>query len=110
MYRLSVISDSSVSSNVWDEALATAGFSVSLGNSVSSNVWDESLAIAGFSVSLGNSVSSNVRDEALATAGFSVSSCNRILSVKICGRQRLNLKPITYYVHIISSNIVNPLG
>lgn len=88
MYRLSVILDSSVSSNVWDEALATAGFSVSLGNSVSSNVWDESLA----------------------TAGFSVSSCNRILSVKICGRQRLNLKPITYYVHIISSNIVNPLG
>lgn len=53
---------------------------------------------------------SNVRDEALATAGFSVGSCNRILSVKICGRQRLNLKPITYYVHIISSNIVNPLG
>lgn len=88
MYRLSVISDSSVSSNVWDESLTTAGFSVSLGNSVSSNVWDETLA----------------------TAGFSVGSCNRILSVKICGRQRLNLKPITYYVHIISSNIVNPLG
>lgn len=88
MYRLSVISDSSVSSNVVDEALATVGFSVSLGNSASSNVWDESLT----------------------TAGFSVSSCNHILSVKICGRQRLNLKPITYYVHIISSNIVNPLG
>ena len=88
MYRLSVISDSSVSNNVMDESLATAGFSVSLGNSVSSNV----------------------RDEALATAGLSVTSCNRILSVKICGRQRLNLKPITYYVHIISSNIVNPLG
>lgn len=88
MYRLSVISDSSVSSNVWDESLTTAGFSVSLGNSVSSDV----------------------RDESLVTAGFSVSSCNRILSVKICGRQRLNLKPITYYVHIISSNIVNPLG
>lgn len=88
MYRLPVISDGSVSSNVWDEALATAGISVGLGNSVSSNVVDESLT----------------------TAGFSVSSCNRILSVKICGRQRLNLKPITYYVHIISSNIVNPLG
>lgn len=88
MYRLSVISDSSVSNNVWDESLATAGFYVSLGNSVSSNV----------------------RDESLATAGLSVGSCNRILSVKICGRQRLNLKPITYYVHIISSNIVNPLG
>lgn len=88
MYRLSVISDSSVSSNVRDETLTTAGFSVSLGNSVSSNVWDESLT----------------------TAGFSVSSCNRILSVKICGRQRLNLKLNTYYVHIISSNIVNPLG
>lgn len=88
MYRLSVISDSSVSSNVMDEALVTAGFSVSLGNSDGSNVWDETLV----------------------TAGFSVSSCNRILAVKICGRQRLNLKPITYYVHIISSNIVNPLG
>lgn len=57
-----------------------------------------------------SSVSNNVRDESLVTAGFSVSFCNRILSVKICGRQRLNLKPITYYVHIISSNIVNPLG
>lgn len=88
MYRPPVISDSSVSSNVRDESLVTAGFSVSLGNSVSSNVMDESLV----------------------TAGFTVSSCNRILSVKICGRQRLNLKPITYYVHIISSNIVNPLG
>lgn len=88
MYRLSVISD----------------------NSVSSNVMDESLTTAGFSVSLGNSGGSKVRDESLLTAGFSVSSCNRILSVKICGRQRLNLKPITYYVHIISSNIVNPLG
>lgn len=88
MYRLSVISDGSVSSDVRDESLTTAGFSVSLGSFVSSNV----------------------RDEALATAGFSVSSCNSILSVKICGRQRLNLKPITYYVHIISSNIVNPLG
>lgn len=110
MCRLPVISDSSVSSNVWDETLATAGFSVSLGNSVSSNVRDETLATAGFSVSLGNSGGSNVMDESLATAGFSVSSCNRILSVKICGRQRLNLKPITYYVHIISSNIVNPLG
>lgn len=88
MCRLSVISDNSVSSNVRDESLTTAGFSVSLGNSVSSNVMDESLT----------------------TAVFSVSSCNSILSVKICGRQRLNLKPITYYVHIISSNIVNPLG
>lgn len=110
MYRLSVISDSSVSSNVWDESQTTAGFSVSLGNSVSSNVVDESLTTAGFSVSLGNSGGSNVMDESLATAGLSVTSCNRILSVKICGRQRLNLNPITYYVHIISSNIVNPLG